>query len=70
MAAPVPRLSATPGKVRHAGHRVGQDTRRVLVELLGMAQEEVDRLEAAGVIACGRGGDDRGEAVNERAGAA
>ncbi len=70
MAAPVPRLSATPGTVRHAGHRVGQDTRRVLVELLGMAQEEVDRLEAAGVIACGRGGDDRGEAVNERAGAA
>src|SRR5665213_1072914 len=30
MAAAVPRMSATPGGVRHAGRRVGQDTRRVL----------------------------------------
>lgn len=52
MAAPVPRLSATPGAVRHAGHRTGQDTRRVLAELLGYSAERIDALAGAGVIAC------------------
>ena len=51
MANVVPRLSATPGSVRHAGHRVGQDTRRVLAELLGLQGAELDALAAAGVIA-------------------
>ncbi|TAK50925.1 MAG: CoA transferase [Betaproteobacteria bacterium] len=51
MANVVPRLSGTPGRVRHAGRRVGQDTRRVLSELLGLAAGELDRLAAAGVIA-------------------
>lgn len=51
MANVVPRLSGTPGRVRHAGRRVGQDTRRVLSELLGLAAGELDRLVAAGVIA-------------------
>ncbi len=68
MAAPVPRLSATPGAIRHSGRRIGQDTRRVLAELLALRPEELDRLEAAGVI--------RGDAAaaehdtDERAGAA
>jgi crotonobetainyl-CoA:carnitine CoA-transferase CaiB-like acyl-CoA transferase len=52
MAAPVPRLSATPGAVRHAGHRTGQDTRRVLAEVLGFSPERIDALAKAGVIAC------------------
>ena len=70
MAAPVPRLSDTPGAIRHAGGRVGQDTRRVLVELLGMGEEQLERLEDAGVIACDRRApDERGEAMDERAGA-
>ncbi len=51
MANVVPRLSGTPGRVRHAGRRVGQDTRRVLSELLGLAAGELDRLAATGVIA-------------------
>jgi crotonobetainyl-CoA:carnitine CoA-transferase CaiB-like acyl-CoA transferase len=59
MAAPVPRLSSTPGAIRHAGRRVGQDTRRVLTELLGLPAPEIERLERAGVIACDR---NRGQA--------
>jgi len=55
MANVVPRLSATPGAVRHAGHRTGQDTRRVLAELLGLQGSELDALAAAGVIT-GEGG--------------
>jgi crotonobetainyl-CoA:carnitine CoA-transferase CaiB-like acyl-CoA transferase len=51
MANVVPRLSATPGAVRHAGRRTGQDTRRVLAELLGLQAPELDALAAAGVIA-------------------
>jgi len=55
MANVVPRLSATPGAVRHAGHRTGQDTRRVLAELLGLQGPELDALAAAGVITGGGG---------------
>lgn len=54
MAAPAPRLSGTPGAIRHAGRRVGQDTRYVLSGLLGMDEAEIARLDAAGVIACDR----------------
>ncbi len=53
MAAPVPRMSQTPGAIRHAGHRVGQDTRRVLKEVAGFDDAELDRLQAAGVIFAG-----------------
>jgi crotonobetainyl-CoA:carnitine CoA-transferase CaiB-like acyl-CoA transferase len=53
MAAVVPRLSATPGAVRHAGHRVGEDTRAVLRDLLAMAPERIGELEAAGIVHCG-----------------
>ncbi|HSN19852.1 MAG TPA: CoA transferase [Usitatibacter sp.] len=66
MAAPVPRLSQTPGAVRHAGHRVGEDTRRVLSELLGLADAQIDRLEQAGVVGCDRRD---AQALDERAGA-
>ncbi|MEO8081206.1 MAG: CoA transferase [Caldimonas sp.] len=55
MAAVVPRLSETPGRVRHSGHRVGQDTRRVLRTLLGMTDEAVDALAARGVVRCDAG---------------
>lgn len=55
MAAVVPRLSATPGSVRHSGHRTGQDTRRVLRDLLGMPDDRIDELAARGAIHC----DDR-----------
>ena len=54
MAAVVPRLTATPGGVRHAGHRVGQDTRRILASVLDYPQTRIDALEAHGAIACSR----------------
>jgi len=53
MANVVPRLSATPGRVRHAGRRTGQDTRRVLKDLLGLAEDRIDALAAGGVISQG-----------------
>ena len=53
----VPKLSATPGAIRHSGHRVGQDTRRVLMELAELSAEEIAQLEAQHVIACDQTGD-------------
>jgi crotonobetainyl-CoA:carnitine CoA-transferase CaiB-like acyl-CoA transferase len=52
MAAVVPRLSATPGCVVHAGHRLGQDTRHVLSALLHYSGERLAALQSAGVIVC------------------
>jgi crotonobetainyl-CoA:carnitine CoA-transferase CaiB-like acyl-CoA transferase len=51
VAAPVPRLNATPGRISKAGGRVGQDTRAVLGELLELTPAEIERLYAAGAIA-------------------
>lgn len=51
MANVVPRLSATPGAIRHAGRATGQDTRRVLAEVLGLSDERIDALARDGVIA-------------------
>ena len=38
MAGVVPRLSETPGEVRHAGRAVGEDTRAVLSDVLGYGE--------------------------------
>jgi crotonobetainyl-CoA:carnitine CoA-transferase CaiB-like acyl-CoA transferase len=51
MANVVPRLSGTPGAVRHAGHRVGEDTREVLRAILGLDEARLAALQASGVIA-------------------
>ncbi len=53
----VPKLSATPGTIRHSGHRIGQDTRRVLMELAGYSAEDIAQLQAERVIACDETGD-------------
>ena len=50
VAAPVPRLSATPASIRHAGRKVGQDTRRVLQDVAGLTNEELDVLQRDGII--------------------
>lgn len=50
MAAPAPRLSETPGVIRHAGRRVGEDTREVFTRVAGMTAEEIDRLVADGTL--------------------
>ena len=46
----VPRLSRTPGRIDHAGPRLGADTHAVLGDLLGIAPEELDRLAGEGII--------------------
>ena len=46
----VPKLSDTPGKIRHAGHKVGQDTAEVLQNKLGLNEDELKDLLKQGVI--------------------
>jgi len=46
--APV-KLSSTPGSVRWRAPRLGEHTREVLQDLLGLDRAAVDRLAAAGV---------------------
>lgn len=48
----VPRLTETPGAIRHAGRRTGQDTRSVLHDLAGLSDAEIESLAARGVIFC------------------
>ncbi len=45
----MPKLSATPGQVRHAAPALGQHTRSVLAEA-GTPQERIDQLLKDGVI--------------------
>jgi crotonobetainyl-CoA:carnitine CoA-transferase CaiB-like acyl-CoA transferase len=51
MAGVVPRLSETPGAVRHTGRDIGQDSRAVLRDVLGLADATIDELARNGVIA-------------------
>lgn len=46
----VPRLSETPGAVRHAGRDLGQDSRAVLREVLNMNDERIDALTREGIV--------------------
>jgi crotonobetainyl-CoA:carnitine CoA-transferase CaiB-like acyl-CoA transferase len=46
----IPRLSDTPGRVRHLGGDLGQDNREVLGGLLGRTLEELERLRRAGIV--------------------
>jgi crotonobetainyl-CoA:carnitine CoA-transferase CaiB-like acyl-CoA transferase len=46
----IPRLSLTPGRVRHLGGDLGQDNQQVLGVELGHSDEELERLRAAGII--------------------
>ena len=50
MANVVPRLSDTPGEVRHAGHQLGRDTRQVLAERLGLDEFTLQQLEDHDII--------------------
>jgi formyl-CoA transferase len=45
-----PRLSATPGAVRHVGPRLGEHTDAVLRELLGLSEQEIAAHRAEGTI--------------------
>jgi len=44
------KLSATPGRARTGPPELGQHTRDILSELLGLSQSKIDALESAGVI--------------------
>lgn len=46
----VPKLSETPGAVRHAGPALGAHTEEVLVDLLGLDRNELTRLRRERVI--------------------
>lgn len=50
----VPAFSQTPGEVRFAGRRLGEDTRSVLREVAGLSDERLDELEASGVCLTGQ----------------
>ena len=52
LAGVVPKLSATPGKLRWSGHRIGQDTRAFLKQAARLSDDDIDRLVAEGVIFC------------------
>ena len=45
-----PKLSRTPGRVRHPGRAMGEDTDEVLSQILGYSQREIETLRAEQVI--------------------
>lgn len=47
------RFSATPGGAETAAPTLGRHTRAILTELVGLSRDEIDRLDAEGVIRCG-----------------
>jgi crotonobetainyl-CoA:carnitine CoA-transferase CaiB-like acyl-CoA transferase len=62
LAGVVPKLSATPGRLRWSGRRNGQDTRAFLRQDAGLTDAEIDRLAADGVVYC----DSKSEARRPR----
>jgi succinyl-CoA:(S)-malate CoA-transferase subunit B len=46
----IPRLSVTPGRIKHLGPKLGQHTDEVLSGLLGMNQNEINVLRQKRVI--------------------
>ena len=53
LAAPVPLLSGTPGRIRRSGGRIGRDTERILNEVLGITHDEFVVLERTGAVSSG-----------------
>ena len=46
----IPRLSKTPGQIRHLGPKLGQHTEEVLKDILGMDSAEISELRKKRVI--------------------
>jgi crotonobetainyl-CoA:carnitine CoA-transferase CaiB-like acyl-CoA transferase len=44
------RMQDTPGRIRFAGRRLGQDTEAILSDGLGLTAEEVNELRQDGVL--------------------
>jgi len=47
----MPRMSETPGEIRHLGPRLGEHTDEVLKDILGLDDSEIDELRRKGVVA-------------------
>ena len=52
LAAVVPKMSDSPGSIRRSGGVVGRDTREVLRQIAHLSDQEIEHLEAAGIILC------------------
>ena len=46
----VPRFERTPGTIRHAGRPLGADTRAVLRDVAGLDDEQLAKLDSAGLL--------------------
>jgi formyl-CoA transferase len=46
----IPKLSDTPGRIRHAGPEVGAHNEEVFLGELGLSREELDALRAQGIV--------------------
>ena len=46
----IPRLSETPGLIRHPGPEIGEHNEEIYSGELGLASEELKELREAGVI--------------------
>ena len=46
----MPRLSVTPGRIKHLGPKLGQNTDEVLSGLLGLEPQEIEELRKKRVI--------------------
>jgi formyl-CoA transferase len=46
----VPKMSATPGKVEHAGQKMGASNELILSRVLGMSRKKIQALKDKGVI--------------------
>jgi crotonobetainyl-CoA:carnitine CoA-transferase CaiB-like acyl-CoA transferase len=50
MIEPLPKLSRTPGRIRHTGPRLGQHTEEILSARLGLAPERIGSLRRDGIV--------------------
>ena len=50
VSAPVPKLSATPGRVVHAGGEIGADSISVLTKFAGIAPAEAEAMLDVGIV--------------------
>ena len=66
VAAPVPRLSETPGRIRHTGRHIGHDTRAVLKDLAGVTEDYLAKLESERVVWCAESSHEGAEHREQR----
>jgi len=46
----VARFSVTPGRIRHAGRKLGENNREVYIGMLGLSEAQMNELKREGVI--------------------